>query len=91
MGLPNLATPIPSLQSEFTHHVTHFCKIEFKFYSKTYVRSQICTHFCSIIQYSFVLTKSGFLFVGVRHEFSSFDFSCNLTAFTIAFQAPKIG
>ena len=50
MSLPNLATLIPNLQSEFTHHVTLFCKIEFKFYSKTHVISQISTHFCSIAQ-----------------------------------------
>ena len=90
MSLPNLATLIPNLQSEFTHHVTLFCKIELKFYSKTHVISQTNTHFCSIAQQSFILTKSNFLLVGVRHEFSSFSFSCDRTALTIAFQAPTV-
>ena len=90
MSLLNLATPIPNIQSEFTHHVTLFCKIEFKFYSKTYEICQISTYFSSIAQYSFVRTKLAFLLVGVRHEFASFGFSCNLTALTVAFEAPTV-
>ena len=34
MSLPNLTTLIPNIQSEFTYHVTLFCKIEFKFTQK---------------------------------------------------------
>ena len=75
MSLPNLAALIPNLQSKFTHHATLFCKIYFKFYLKTHVISQISTHFCSIAQKSFVLTKSDFLLVGGGHEFSLFGFS----------------
>ena len=48
--LTNLATLIRNLQSEFTHHVTLFFKTELKFYLKTYLISQICTHFCSSAQ-----------------------------------------
>ena len=89
MSLSNLAMLISNLQSKFTHHILLFCEIKFKFYSKMHVISQISTHFCSIAQ-SFILTKAGFLLVGVRHEFSSFGFSCDLTAFTISLPAPTV-
>ena len=77
---------IPNLQSEFTQHITLFCKIEFKnAFNKP--NKHTFLFICSI---KFFLTKLGFFFIAVRHKFSSFGFSCNLTTFSIAFQAPTV-
>ena len=91
MSLPNLATLISNLQSEFTHHVTLFCKVEFKFYSKMHLINPIRTLSVHLLKKNFSsYCKFGFFFVDVRLEFSSFGFSCNLVTLTIAFQEPTL-